>query len=206
MNTHQPPLAGRLRVVAVIVLFELALGVLGVGVAWVARVPLGPVCWPPQTAWTLGLGLAADLLLMPFLVLMLQSRWRPLARLRWLVRRLVRQWLAGASGIELLAIAVAAGVGEEVLFRGAIQPLVVHFTNPLLGILLASLLFGAVHAATRTYFVLATLIGVYFGALAWWQGEILSAAVAHAFYDFVALRAILPPRGPALERGSGAAG
>src|SRR5690606_34715361 len=89
------------------------------------------------------------------------------------------------------AIAVATGFGEEILFRGALQPLAIYWTSPLVGIVAVSLLFGAAHAATPTYFFFATLVSLYLGSLAYWSGEILSAGIAHALYDFLAIEYLL---------------
>src|SRR5690606_3489003 len=84
-----------------------------------------------------------------------------------------------------------AGLGEEILFRGALQPLAIHFTTPLIGLAITSVLFGLVHASSLLYFVLATLIGFYLVAIALLTGEILSAIIVHALYGFVAIYAIL---------------
>jgi membrane protease YdiL (CAAX protease family) len=92
------------------------------------------------------------------------------------------QHLAGPtrSWWEQLAVAGAAGVGEELLFRGALQPRV--------GIVLASLLWASLHlqytchghpSASNLYIL---LLGLVFGALRKWFG--LGAAIAsHVSYD-----------------------
>ncbi|QDU58620.1 CPBP family intramembrane glutamic endopeptidase [Aeoliella mucimassa] len=201
MSTIQQPPTDPRRVLGLIVGFELGLGALGLAIAWLADIPIADVCWPADLDRAAVAGLLAALLLMPGLFFLLHSRWRPLVRLRQLVDRAIGPWLAGQSFGGLLLISLAAGAGEELLFRGALQPLAIRVTTPLVGILLVSLLFGIVHAASRTYFVLATVIGVYFGSLAYWQGEILSAAVAHALYDLVALKAMLRHRQPAAGEG-----
>ncbi|MEC9095003.1 MAG: CPBP family intramembrane glutamic endopeptidase, partial [Planctomycetota bacterium] len=50
-----------------------------------------------------------------------------------------------------------------------------------------SLLFGACHALSKTYFLLTFIIGIYFGYLVELTGSVLPAALSHAGYDFVAL-------------------
>jgi membrane protease YdiL (CAAX protease family) len=47
--------------------------------------------------------------------------------------------------------------------------------------------FGVCHWLNRTYAVLATLMGVYFGLLLVWTGNLWTPILAHAVYDFVAL-------------------
>jgi membrane protease YdiL (CAAX protease family) len=92
---------------------------------------------------------------------------------------------------QLLLIAVLAGVGEEALFRGLVQQGIADWTprtwGPWLGIVVGAALFGACHALGRTYFVLATLAGVYFGVTAYLTDSVVAAATAHATYDLAML-------------------
>lgn len=74
-----------------------------------------------------------------------------------------------------LAFGLLAGIPEEMLFRGAIQPVV--------GVLLASLIFGVLHAITPTYTVYATVAGLLLGLLAEWRGDLWAATAAHIVYD-----------------------
>lgn len=83
----------------------------------------------------------------------------------------------GPAGI--LVIALAAGLGEEILFRGVLQPL--------LGIVLASVVFGALHALSLGYFLFATVFGLYLGWLFEVTGHLAVPIVAHAAYDVFAL-------------------
>ena len=50
-----------------------------------------------------------------------------------------------------------------------------------------SVAFGALHAASRTYFLLATLVGLYLGWLALAFDDLVAPIVVHAVYDFAAL-------------------
>lgn len=173
------------------VVFEAGLGVIGALIAWVAGISLLELVWPaPQVAAAVASGVAATLPLLLMLAVLSLCTWRPVARLRRLVGRFVGKLFRHAPLWQLAVVSLAAGVGEEVLFRGAIQPLAVTYTSPLVGLAIASVLFGAVHAATPAYFWLATGVGVYLGALTLMRGEILSAIVVHALYDFVALTCI----------------
>lgn len=192
MRDENPTLSGRQpgdpALLRLAVLFELALAGVGGVIAWGAGIPLGELVWPAAGIWpAVAWGVLATLPLLPMLLALLWCQWRPIAWLRRLVRRFVVRLFGDLPIWHLAVLSLAAGVGEEVLFRGAIQPLAVEFTSPLWGVVIASLLFGAVHAASWTYFWLATGVGAYFGCLALWRGEVLSAMVAHALYDFVAL-------------------
>jgi hypothetical protein len=79
-------------------------------------------------------------------------------------------------------IGAAAGVGEEVLFRGVLQPLV--------GWPAASVLFGLAHMGGRAmapFAVWAAVMGGALGALAIATGGIVAPIVAHGVYDVLAL-------------------
>lgn len=175
----------------VAVLFESGLGILGITLAWLGSIRLHALVWPADAPTAVGWGILATLPLLGLLASMLRSRWGPLLRLRDIVRTMVRQLFPTASLWQIIAVSLAAGVGEELLFRGALQPWLAKHTTPVIGLLLVSLLFGLVHAASWSYFWLATGIGLYLGGLSLWRGEILSAMVVHALYDFVALVCLL---------------
>lgn len=89
----------------------------------------------------------------------------------------------GTRGRDLVLIAVVSGVGEEALFRGALQPEI--------GYVAASLLFGALHIGPDRRYLLWTVwavgAGFLFGALYGWTGGILAPAVAHAVHNGVTL-------------------
>lgn len=54
-------------------------------------------------------------------------------------------------------------------------------------VVVASIIFGALHAVTPLYAFLATLASVYFGLIYLWSGNLAVAIVSHAFYDLCAL-------------------
>ncbi len=82
-----------------------------------------------------------------------------------------------------IALALASGIAEELLFRGALQPRV--------GWLAASLLFGLLHFIPRRvllpWTVFAILAGALFGALFLWTGNLLAPIVAHVLVNGVNL-------------------
>jgi membrane protease YdiL (CAAX protease family) len=55
-------------------------------------------------------------------------------------------------------------------------------------------LFGALHALTPTYAILATLAGAYLGSVWLITGNLLVVIIAHGFYDFIALVYLLRVR------------
>jgi hypothetical protein len=104
---------------------------------------------------------------------------------------MVRSLFGRAAWYDLALVAAAAGLGEELLFRGALQPLAVNWTTPVIGVAATSLLFGGLHAATAAYFVLATAIGAYLGWLAHGYDDLVAPIIAHGAYDFAALMVLM---------------
>lgn len=169
------------------VVFEGSLALLGGVIAWFGSIPLMQLMWPDHVPLALVWGALATVPLLAILAATLWCRWKPIARLRHLVTRMVKQIFGEAPLWQLAAVSLAAGFGEEVLFRGALQPLVAGYTSPTIGLCVVGVLFGLVHAASWTYFCMATGVGFYLGGLTLWREEILSAIVVHALYDFIAL-------------------
>lgn len=111
----------------------------------------------------------------------------PLGRLNAVVDQFLIPLFAGCTVIQLASISFVAGIGEELLFRGVLQPLLIAWLGLAAGLILASAVFGLMHAVTPTYAVLAGLIGAYFGWFALARGNLLGPIIAHGLYDFVAL-------------------
>ena len=106
-------------------------------------------------------------------VLWLMVRFvKPLQRSRSLR---VLSILSRATWLQLVLLCLVAGVAEEMLFRGALQPRV--------GIWPAAVLFGLLHAYGRLYVVVAILAGVGLGYLYDFTGSLAAVAVAHAVYN-----------------------
>ncbi|MGC4002058.1 MAG: CPBP family intramembrane metalloprotease [Pirellulales bacterium] len=123
------------------------------------------------------------------------SSWRPIANFQRLMEMRVRPLFATLSIPHLLILSAAAGFGEELLFRGLLQPLLIVVfdmfeTRPGVAwavIGLTSLAFGALHALSPVYFVLATVMSVYLGWLMLRTENLAVPILVHALYDAVAL-------------------
>jgi len=94
---------------------------------------------------------------------------------------------------DLFILAAIAGVSEEVLFRGVIQPWMENSWGMTAGLIASNVLFGLVHAITPLYAVLATSVGIYLGLFLDYGGErnLLTPIVIHAVYDFLAFLVIM---------------
>lgn len=173
------------NIVPVAVLFELTLGLVGAALARWRNMPLKDWLTPEVDPVIRGVAGVAPLLAV--LVVLSFSNWPPLLDLRRQVESIVEQLFGAARWWELALVSAAAGLGEEILFRGALQPIVVEWTTPTLGVIAVSLLFGLLHAASTAYFFLATSIGLYLGWMTQEYDDLVAPIITHAVYDFVAL-------------------
>jgi uncharacterized protein len=86
-------------------------------------------------------------------------------------------------------LGIAAGVGEEMLFRGLLQYELISKSG--LGIVgslgLSSVIFGLLHAVTPLYAFMAALASVYFGVLYVVFDNLAVPIACHSFYDIAAL-------------------
>jgi len=175
---------------------ELMLALFAIGLAWlVGHSPWIGMNWTSETVgqqlWAMVWGVVTA---GPILVVMLAAyRWPigPLRSVREVTSRQLTPLFEGLSVAEKAAVSLSAGLGEEVLFRGLLQSALSDWIGgPVgmwIGLLVAAGVFGVCHWLNRTYAVLATLMGVYFGLLLVWTGNLWTPILAHAVYDFVAL-------------------
>ncbi len=114
-------------------------------------------------------------------------------RLEKLAQSQLKTMLGTLTVAQMLVLSLTAGVGEELLFRGLIQNWFHSFfetTNiyqAAPGILVASILFGLAHPLTKTYVVVAALIGLFLGFFYWYTRDLLACVVAHSLYDAILL-------------------
>ena len=166
-------------------LFEAAIGVVALLAAWVLGVPVRP---------TLGLdwrgvlfaGCGVGLLLLLF-ALTTRSDWPPFRRIRVQLEQLLEHLFGNAGPVGLLAVAVVAGISEELLFRAVIQQSLAAHLPTLTALVITNLVFALLHAITPTYAVLAFVMGVVLSLVFLLSGSLIAAALTHGIYDFIAL-------------------
>jgi uncharacterized protein len=151
---------------------------------WLGIAPLssaGPLLhgllWGTAGALPLGLGLRW----------MLTTTNPPIRRLTILVEQELGPFLASLSAGQLGILAAIAGFSEEVLFRGVLLPGLSRDLSSIGGLLASSVLFGLVHFASRTYALVAGIMGCYLGILFVLTGSLVVPIVSHGLYDFGAL-------------------
>jgi membrane protease YdiL (CAAX protease family) len=128
--------------------------------------------------WAIPLGIVGVVPMLPVLFI---------ARaLRELVTQLLGRPLSRCRLGDLVVLATLAGIGEELLFRGALQVWWSGF-GALAGLVGANLVFGGLHALTPMYFVIATAFGFYLSGLAEVGADrnLVPPMITHAVYDFI---------------------
>ena len=98
-----------------------------------------------------------------------------------------RDLLGPLTGQEIIILALASSIGEEVLFRGALLPW--------MGVWLQALMFALLHVGPGRRFLPWTLsalvLGIAFGWLAVWTGSLGGPIAAHFAINFLNLRHIV---------------
>jgi uncharacterized protein len=179
------------------VLFESALAVVAVFLGWL----LGPSAralvpelelaqwWPIVSGIVYGILAAIPVLL--FIEILRRIPWEPIREIERFSDDGLMKTLLKLRPLELTLISMCAGIGEELLFRGWLMHWVTEVAGQAMspqaavgvGLVFSSLVFGLFHPITKLYVVLATLIGLYFGALVLYTGNLLVPIAAHAAYD-----------------------
>ncbi|HPG27395.1 MAG: CPBP family intramembrane metalloprotease [Spirochaetaceae bacterium] len=142
--------------------------------------PGGPdtiaAAWDPVVAGLAGAGVGLAVVLSSELMTRFTRLGRALADL-------LGESLAGIGVGDALLLALASGLGEEMLFRGALQPAV--------GLVWASVIFGACHFLPRRELALwslwAVLVGAGFGWLFERTGHLAAPVAAHVVVNAINL-------------------
>ena len=150
----------------------------------IAGRPLVQLLWTPAAnlrllGVSLGAGLGFGLLIVALSRLMVARLASAQALYAWFA-----ELLGPVSWTDALTLAALSAVGEEVFFRGAMQPS--------LGLLPTSLLFALVHWPPRLRFaswtIGAGIIGLAVGAITIHTGNLAGAIVAHFVVNLLNLR------------------
>lgn len=192
----------RNQTLLMVLLVEGGAGVLAIVVGWLfSQQPIGELRWTSR-AILLGIVGTLPMLVMFGVVYGLRS-YGPFREIDAIFRNLMMPVLAPCSAVDLILISALAGVGEELLFRGVVQALFVHWIGPLAGLLAASVLFGFAHMVTPAYAVITTLAGIYLGWLYMATGNLAPVIIAHGLYDAIALIYVVklhPPDPPDADK------
>lgn len=177
----------RINFITLIMLFEGALLPLSLLLSWLLDIPLTL----SPGGLSILMGVLGTLPIWGLLVWARSLRLSPVEEFFSWVDSNIVSLFRGATGWQIAVIALLAGLGEEMLFRGIIQQGLQGWLGPWPGLLLASFVFGAAHWVSRTYMIFACLMGLYLGLLYWRTDNLLVPIIVHALYDFIALRLLL---------------
>jgi membrane protease YdiL (CAAX protease family) len=162
---------------------------LACGASLIFRVPLFDQPFSPLSDSVAGF--AATLPLLAGLLVLRSNRgW--LSKKLWDVpAELLGPALSRSKQPGLIGIALMAGVGEELLFRGLLQNWLLPW-GILPALIIPNVLFGVLHWVNAAYAVAAGITGLYFALLVQFVPEVslYSLMLGHAFYDYVALNCL----------------
>lgn len=187
VRKRRPGLSPEAAVLRLVVVFYAGMGAAGIALAWWRRDSLAndPFFfswekWPLYLAVALGLALAVHL------------ATRAAMGIFPAVRRSgedIRSFLGDLRPWQVAVVALASGVGEELLFRG-------WLLNEI-GLWWSSLLFGLIHVPPSRQWmywpVFAMVMGLLLGWLFLWTSSLLYPVLLHAGINFLNIRMAMPP-------------
>lgn len=146
----------------------------------------------PPKALTIGLAVLLMLCSMPLVLYLLQiNKMLPLPDAFRLMEDNTAEMIKGLLqmeglaelGANLILIALIAGVGEELVFRGVLQQqLMRRIANPWVAMALSAAIFSAIHLQFEG-FLARWLLGMVLGWLYWRSRNLWVPIVAHSFYN-----------------------
>ena len=184
--TSEPEHNDRNNFLKLAIFFQGGLMLVAMIASWLFKQPV----WR-QVSFSLdqiGWATIATLPMLMFLWVAQRSPSKHLVEIRQLLRDTLGKPLAACNWLELAALALLAGVSEECFFRGVLEPWCIVWIGPTGGFILCSVLFGACHAVTPAYAVIAAALGAYLSMTRWLVNEpnLLVPIFSHSLYDFIA--------------------
>jgi membrane protease YdiL (CAAX protease family) len=181
----QRPLPKRLRHFQVTSFTLVMFAAISLMAARAEKIELFPRAWPPLLA------VVAGVVMLVATVALMRPLWRRAVERRTPVGARVLHLCMPANGVERawwIAVAVLAGISEEITWRGVQTALLTNLTGRLwLAAIICSISFGLGHmvqgwksSAIIVFFALA------FQALVWLSGSLYVAMAVHIVYDIIA--------------------
>ena len=172
-------------------LFEAALIPVAVVLGWIANI--NPYQNLHFSESAIAYGLLGTLPLFLLFLTLEQIRLESVVKIRNVLLETLGPSLSRYHWTDLSVLAAIAGVSEELLFRGVIQPWLESSWGMTAGLIVTNIIFGLAHAVTPLYAVLATLVGIYLSLAMDYGGDrnLLLPIVIHGFYDFLAFVALM---------------
>ena len=173
------------------VYFESSLILVAVILGWIADINPFEYIHFSESSFVYGL-LGAVILFMTFMLLY-QMEINSLQQIRKVLQDTLGPALSGYHWTDLMVLAAVAGISEEILFRGLLQPWMESAWGITAGLIGSNIIFGLVHAVTPLYAVLAALVGICLGLSLDFGGQrnLLTPIVIHGVYDFLAFIVVM---------------
>ena len=171
--------------------FESAMILVAIALGWVTGInPFEYIIFNERVIIN---GIMGTLPLCVIFIALNQIQTNSLQQIRLVLQNTLGPSLAKHHWTDLFVLAAIAGVSEEILFRGVIQPWLENLWGLMAGLLISSLIFGLVHAVTFLYFIMATAVSIYLGLYLDFENtrNLLTPIIIHGLYDFFAFFVIV---------------
>lgn len=171
--------------------FESAMILVAIALGWIAGInPFEFIIFNESAVIN---GIMGTLPLCIIFLALNQISTEPLQKIRQVLQNTLGPSLVKHHWTDLFVLAAIAGISEEILFRGLIQPWLENSWGLIAGLLISSLIFGLVHAVTFLYFIMATAVSIYLGLYLDYDStrNLLTPIIIHGLYDFFAFFVIV---------------
>lgn len=154
----------------------------GIALTWIRLRRLPLEMGTPLRDSLIAIGAAAAIAAINYVIIRMGRPIWPARALRTHYCEVLRPRFGSLRPLDIVIIAISVGCGEELLFRGAMQP---EF-----GLVPTAIIFGALHSTrkgTPAYGVWAAFMGLGLGWLAQATAGLIAPIVGHVVYDAAAL-------------------
>lgn len=171
--------------------FEASLILVAVFLGWIAGI--NPFEHLSFSESAIAYGVLGTAPLFVALLALEQMQIDSLAQIRRLLVETLGPGLQRYHWVDVFMLAAIAGVSEEILFRGVIQPWMESLWGMTVGLIGSNILFGLAHAVTPLYALLAASVGLYLGWSLDYGGDrnLWTPIIIHGLYDFLAFMALI---------------
>ncbi|MDP2097106.1 MAG: CPBP family intramembrane glutamic endopeptidase [Methylobacter sp.] len=165
--------------------FELSLILVAIAFGWLANI--NPFANLHFSEFSVIYGLVGTIPLFLLYRVLEQVRLESVIKIKDILFQTLGPALQRYHWTDLLILAAIAGLSEEILFRGLIQPWIEASWGMTVGLIATNIIFGLAHAVTPFYALLATLVGIYLSLSMDYEGSrnLLLPIIIHGFYDFL---------------------
>ena len=166
-------------------LFEGSLGILGLLLAYLFQIhPWEQIHWRGSDIY---IALLTSLCLFVLFVILYRLPYNFTKDIRTKLEETLGPLFADFGALKIFIVALAAGIGEELLFRAFLQNAFTYLFQDWAALLLSNFFFAMAHWITPFYALFAGLLGLLLGASMLYSQNLLLPILIHTFYDFAAL-------------------